>query len=174
MRVIRSGGSVAEQQLNTVRPGDTVEWPKVDPGGPIIIKPTAINFQPAKPKILPLLPESAINFPGEDKERDFVVKPTTEGLQKIIHDKAELRARERALQPLPPAKIVIPGEGPWPYVVKLSPRAPRPDLKFDPETFTYFSANVKSLQPRYRVQTESIIYIPLKTTPDGNIIIRPW
>ncbi len=172
MSVIRPGGPVPEPQLNIVKPGDTVEWPKVDPGGPIIIKPIPITVQ-LRPR--PLLHEATINFPGDDDERDFVVYPTKEEILRISRTNAEAkqRARERAHQPLPEAKIFTGEEEPWPYAVKLSPRAPRPNLKFNPETFAHTPTTVKINQP-YTLKEESIIYLPIKSTPDGNITIRPW
>lgn len=175
MSIIRPDGPVPELP-RSVKPGDTVKWPEVPPTKEtIIIKAEEIIYQPTPKTQLPPLRKDAINIPGEDTNRDFVMKPTTEDLLRILQADADAkwRAHERALQPLPPAKIYNPDEEePWPYAIKLAPPAPRPNLKFNPETFTYIPNHVKSRQP-YQVMSETKINWAPPTNPPAHIAVKP-
>ena len=175
MSIIRPDGPVADLQLNIIRPGDTVKQVKVDEPIPTTIKPEEIIYQPKPKTPLPPMRKDAINIPGEDTNRDFVMKPTMEEMLRILNadNEAKWRARVRALQPLPPAKIYDPDEEePWPYAVKLAPPVPRPKLKFNLETYTYISNHVKSRQP-YQVMPETKTNWAPPTNPPAHIAVKP-
>lgn len=176
MSVIRADGPATEKTPNIIKPGDKpVELSEVKSAGPIIIKPTAIPYPPPKPRALTPIRKDAINFPGDDNERDFVMKPTMEDLLKILqaNANAKQRAYERTLQPLPPARIYDPDEEePWPYAIKLGPRAPRPNLKFNPETYTYIPNHVKNRRP-YQINPETKTNWAPPTNPPRHITVKP-
>jgi len=176
MRVIKADGPAEERTPNIVNPGDTVvKWPEVESAGPITVKPDAVPFRPLpQPKPLPPMPRSAVYIAGEDSKRDFVVKSTREGVLRTIRAKAEGK-RWADMQPRSTGKINDPAEEePWPYVVKLAKPVPRPNLKFNPETFTHISNNVKSSFPRYGVvEEEPRVLVPRRAEDIRHIAIKP-
>jgi len=172
MSIIGPGGIKTEENTNIVKPGEIIEWTPADPTQPIIIEPGPITVQ-LTPEIRIPTREDAINIPGDDDERVFVVKANGEDVLRILQADAERKQRAATRPPIE-GKINIPGAEEWPYAIKLSPRAPRPDLKFNPETFTYISANVKSRQPYRIVQLHPTVLLPPRTRPDDHISTRPW
>lgn len=173
MNIIKANGPATEKTPNIINPNDPVEWPEIEPAEPIIIKPTATPQPPPKPTAPTPIPESAIYIAGKDTKMDFLVRPTMEERLRLLHVKAEGK-RWAAMQPRSIGKVFDPVEDePWPYVVKLAPPAPRPNLKFNPETFTHISNHVKNTQPYNVVKEKPRIMTPLKTEDIRHIAIKP-